>query len=114
MLNLDLRSRNRRARSPGKSSFRIGGDSQQDVAAIRADRQDGSRVRPGGHGNVAKNFPNLVELRQIDHRGRGGCCIDGNVAAAALEHERDRKYFHADLQLMDRNRALFQFSIPAP
>jgi hypothetical protein len=95
MLDLNLVRRNRGAGGAGESGFRIGSHVQRDVAGIGAQGQYGSGVSTHRHVRITHDIAEIVELRQIHHRG-GWCRVHGDVGAAALRHERDGQNLDAD------------------
>ena len=80
-LDLNLASRNGRPRCARKSGLRVCGNYQCDIALIRTDRENRSRVRTRRHGNCSQKFTELIELYQIDgwHGTSGREDIDGTA-----------------------------------
>lgn len=96
VLNAYVGGRNGGGRRRRESGFRIGRRGQHDVARIAADREHGTRISTDRYADIAEDFGDLIELRQVYHRGRRGCGVHGDIATAALRHQCDGKYFDAD------------------
>ena len=90
MLNLNVGGWNRRAAA--QPQIRLP-DRPHAVSrtspGLRADGEDRAGVGADRHADIAENFPDLIELLQIDHRCGRGRRIHGDIAAAALRDQRN-------------------------
>ena len=71
VLDLDVGRRHHGSRGQAESGFGVCGRRQHDVTRVSADRDHGAGVGAHGHGDIAQDLSQLIELFEIDIRCGG-------------------------------------------
>jgi len=95
-LNLDLIGRDAGATGQRKSALRVGRHGEQHIAGIGSDGQHRTGVGSGRHTDVAENLAELIELLEIDIRGRSRRIPHGHRIPSPGRHERDAEHTHTN------------------